>query len=354
MTNGLNSGPRNITLSKPTVFIDGEAGTTGLHIRVRLEGRTDLELVSIDPTRRKDDSARRELLNGVDVAVLCLPDEAAREAVKMIENPRTRVLDASSAHRVSEGWTYGLPELTPAQADQIRAARLVSNPGCYATGMIALVRPLVDAGLLSADLPLSVNGASGYSGGGRTLIDAVEGRGATSAQAGEPLGRGEHPLAGAYKAYALSLAHKHAPEMQRYGGLAFKPLFTPNVGAWRQGMLVGVPLHTRTLPSKATGAQVHAALSAHYAGARFVRVMPFGPGAPEILDPEALNGTNDLELFVFENKSEGHVLLMARLDNLGKGASGQAVQNLDLMLGLTGEHTDAVEGELPDLASPTA
>lgn len=319
-------------MTTPSIFIDGEAGTTGLQIRARLAGRSDLDLVRLAPEQRKDPQARSALLNSVDVAVLCLPDEAAREAVGLIENPRVRVLDASSAHRVQEGWIYGFPELTPSQAGAIAAARRVSVPGCYATGMVALLRPLVDAGLLSPDFPVSVGGASGYSGGGRQLVDAMEGRG------------GEHRLAGRYRAYALELAHKHTPEMQKYAGLSFRPLFTPAVGAWRQGMLVQVPLHARLLGG-VTGAELHAALSEHYAGQRFVRVMPQA-GAPDVLDPEALAGTNLLELFVFENPRLGHVLLMARLDNLGKGASGQAVQNLDLMLGRTGERDYTVRGEV--------
>ncbi|EYB67508.1 N-acetyl-gamma-glutamyl-phosphate reductase [Deinococcus phoenicis] len=310
----------------PTIFIDGEAGTTGLQIRARLEGRGDLELLSIDPACRKDPEARRELLNAADVAVLCLHDDVAREAVGMIENPATRVLDASSAHRTAEGWAYGFPELTKGSREEIRAARLVSNPGCYATGAIALLRPLTDAGLLPPEYPVSVQGFSGYSGGGRALVDANEGR-AGSDSAG-------HPMAGPFKSYALGLTHKHQPEMARHGGLKHAPLFTPHVGGWRQGMLVQIPLHLRALGVEAEA--LHAALAERYAGERFVRVMPFEGGQPAdpILDPRALNGTNDLELFVYASPGGEHALLVSRLDNLGKGASGAAVQNLDVMLGL--------------------
>ncbi len=315
----------------PRVFIDGEAGTTGLQIRARLAGRRDLELLSIAPEKRKDEAERARLLNLADLAVLCLHDDLARQAVTLIENPRTRVLDASSAHRVAPDWTYGFPELTAGQADAIWEARLVSNPGCYATGAIALTRPLTEAGLLPPDHPISVQGLSGYSGGGRTLVDAHE--------AG-----GTHPLAGPIKSYALGLDHKHLPEMHRHGGLSRTPLFTPVVGGWRQGMLVQIPLHLNTLPGTPEAADLHAALQAHYAGQRFVQVMPYEAGRPTdpTLDPQALNGTNQLQLFVFANPALGQALLVARLDNLGKGASGAAVQNLDLMLGLQGERDYAV------------
>jgi N-acetyl-gamma-glutamyl-phosphate reductase len=314
-------------MARPTIFIDGEHGTTGLQIRLRLEGRDDVELVSIDPALRKDDGERKRMLNAVDVAVLCLPDDAARQAVSMIENPRTRVLDGSSGHRVTPGWVYGFPELAPAQAQAIRRAARVSVPGCHATGAIALLRPLIDAGLLAPEAPVSVQAVQGYSGGGRQLVDAMEGKGA-------------HRLAGPYRAYALEMTHKHQPEMTAYSRLAGKPLFTPAVGAFRQGHLVQVPLHASTLRKSPTGSDVHAVYAAHYAGQRFIDVTPFAPGEAKVLAPEALAGTNRLEIFVFENAAEGHILAVARFDNLGKGASGAAVQNLDLMLGLDGKGYD--------------
>jgi N-acetyl-gamma-glutamyl-phosphate reductase len=321
-------------VGKATVFIDGEAGTTGLQIKARLAERTDLELVSIDPDKRKDDSERSRLLNSVDLAVLCLHDDLARQAVAMIENPRTRVLDASTAHRTAPDWTYGFPELEPEQPARIRAARFVANPGCYAQNAIALLRPLVDAHLLTPNYPLFITGVQGYSGGGRQLIDAQEGRGGT------------HHLTGPYRGYGLNLEHKHLPEIKRYARLEVDPIFTPAVGAWYQGMLVQVPLHLDHLPGRPSPKDIHAALEARYAGQRFVTVLPLVEDAPATtaLDPESLNGTNRTEITVYGNARKRQALLVAKADNLGKGASGAAAQNIDVMLGLTGDQDYAYSG----------
>ena len=307
-----------------SVFIDGEAGTTGLQIQGRLERRADLELMHLTDARRKDAAARREALNTADLAILCLPDDSAREAVAMIDNPHTRVIDASTAHRTAENWAYGFPELNADQSARIATASRVTNPGCYATGFVALVRPLVDAGLVPADYPLTVNAVSGYSGGGKALIARMED--ASNADL----------IASDFFAYGLGLEHKHVPEMQHHAGLAHRPLFVPSVGRFRQGMLVEVPLQLWALPGAPTVDDVHLALADHYAGRRFVTVPDPREASDRValLDPEEVNDTNEIRLYVFGNQERSQVVLIAQLDNLGKGASGQAVQSLNIMLGL--------------------
>jgi len=316
-----------------TVFIDGEAGTTGLQIRERLAGRSDLEVLSIDPARRKDADARAELLNGADAVVLCLPDDAAREAVSLVTSNSVRIVDASTAHRTARDWAYGFAEMAPGQRAAIAGSTRVSNPGCYPTGFIGLVRPLVAAGLIPPDFPLTVNAVSGYSGGGKGLIAEFE--------APAPSGTND-----AFRAYGLRLAHKHLPEMQQHAGLAHPPVFAPAVGRYAQGMIVEVPLQLWALPGKPDPSDLHVALEAAYMGEPFVEVAD-GAECAELaktragaggyvaaLDPESLNGTNRMRLFVFANAERTQARLVALLDNLGKGASGAAVQNLNLMLGL--------------------
>ncbi|WP_310540661.1 N-acetyl-gamma-glutamyl-phosphate reductase [Phenylobacterium sp.] len=306
-----------------TVFIDGEAGTTGLQIRERLEGRSDLQLISIDPAKRKDPAARAELLNGADVVILCLPDDAAKEAVGLITNPAVKIVDPSTAHRVAPGWAYGFPEAIVGQREAIAASKHVSNPGCYSTGSIALIRPLVDAGLLPAEQPVTINAVSGYSGGGRQMIAEFEDESAP-----------DYTTA-AYRIYATGLSHKHVPEIADRGGLTHKPIFTPAVGRYHQGMIVEIPLHLWSLPKKPTLAAIQAVLAERYQAQQFVEVASLEEAQGiKTLDPEGLNGTNRMKLFVFGNEAEDQARLVALLDNLGKGASGACVQNMNLMLGL--------------------
>jgi N-acetyl-gamma-glutamyl-phosphate reductase len=304
-------------MSLPIVFIDGDQGTTGLQIHQRLQGRADLQLVTLPAEQRKNPHSRAAAINACDIAVLCLPDDAARQAVASINNPSVRVIDASSAHRISVDWVYGFAQMSPAQARDIAGARRVSNPGCYPTGAIGLLRPLLDAGLLPRDYPVTINAVSGYSGKGRAGVDEFEGPAAAQAIP--------------FQIYGLNLAHKHVPEIQQFSGLSERPVFIPAYGSFRQGIALTIALQTRLLPSGVTGLTLHTALTKHYQGSEFVEVVPMEQSrALTGIDPRQLNGTDNLRLMVFEN--EGHVLLAAVFDNLGKGAAGAAVQNLDLMI----------------------
>jgi N-acetyl-gamma-glutamyl-phosphate reductase len=305
------------------IFIDGGAGTTGLEIRERLAGRSELSLIVLPDAQRKDAAARKGALNSADVVILCLPDEAAREAVRLIDNPATRVIDASSAHRVAEGWTYGFAELEPDGYTRIAAAKRVSNPGCWASGFLAITRPLVRAGLIPADFPVTANGISGYSGGGKAMIAEFEDK--ASAAYTESV----------MHIYGLSLQHKHIPEMTKHSGLAHPPLFEPSVGRFYRGMLVEVPLQLWALPGKPAPRDIHAALAKAYPERPLVKVASLEDAAAvKTLDAEILAGSNGLTLYVFANEKAGQARVVAAFDNLGKGAGGAAVQNLNIMLGL--------------------
>jgi N-acetyl-gamma-glutamyl-phosphate reductase len=304
-----------------SVFVDGQEGTTGLRIHEYLAQRKDIEVLRIAADKRKDAAERARLLNAADVAFLCLPDAAAREAAALVTNPSTCLIDASTAHRTAAGWAFGLPELCAEQRGRIRAAKRISNPGCHASAFILLMRPLVDAGLVPASLPLTATSITGYSGGGKKMIEQYE--------------AGPDPRLDPPRPYGLALGHKHIPEMTLHSGLAVAPVFMPIVGRFYKGLAVGVPLHLSQLKPGTTPAHVQAAFEARYAGERFVRVMPLRDAATlehGYFDLQACNGTNRVDIFVFA--SDTQVVLMARLDNLGKGASGAAVQAMNLHLGL--------------------
>jgi N-acetyl-gamma-glutamyl-phosphate reductase len=308
----------DVATATATVFIDGEAGTTGLLIRERLAAHRRVRVLSVPDAQRKDSGARKDAMAQSDLVVLCLPDDAARESVALADslpNGGPRILDASTAHRVAPGWVYGFPELSAVQHEAVRTARRVSNPGCYPTGAIALLRPLIDAGIMPPDYPVAVNAVSGYSGGGKGMIAAYESGTAPS-----------------FELYGLGLTHKHVPELQTYSGLTRRPIFVPSVGNFRQGMLVSVPLHLDTLNGAPSAHDLEAALAARYRGSKWVSVLAAEPSGK--IEAESLNGTNTLELRVFANAAHGQAVLVAKLDNLGKGASGAAVQNLELMLKL--------------------
>jgi N-acetyl-gamma-glutamyl-phosphate reductase len=310
-----------VKMKKHKVFVDGQEGTTGLRINEYLADRADIEVLRIAPERRKDTDERARLLNAADVAFLCLPDAAAKEAAALVNNPDTCVIDASTAHRVAPDWAFGLPELAPDQRDRIRRSKRISNPGCHSTAFILLLRPLVDAGIVAPDAPITASSITGYSGGGKKMIEQYE--------------AGGDPLLNAPRPYGLTLQHKHVPEMSAHTGLRTKPIFLPIVGPFLKGLSVSVPLHMGQLKAGTTPESLHQALAARYAGERFIRVMPLRDAAAleaGFFDVQACNDTNRVDIFVFANDSQA--ILMCRIDNLGKGASGAAVQSMNVHLGV--------------------
>ena len=307
-------------MKKHTVFVDGQEGTTGLRIHEYLAARGDIEVLKIAPDQRKNTSERARLLNSADVAFLCLPDAAAKEAVALVTNDHTCIIDASTAHRVAAGWTFGIPELAPGQREALRKAKRIANPGCHSTAFIALLRPLVDAGIVARDLAVSATSITGYSGGGKKMIEEYRAGGNAQLEAPRP--------------YGLKLGHKHVPEMMAYTGLAVKPVFMPIVGNFYKGLAVSVPLHLAHLSPGSDGAALVRAFEQHYEGERFIRVMPLGDAAvvePNFFDVQGANDTNRIDIFVFADAQQA--ILIAREDNLGKGASGAAVQCMNLHLG---------------------
>ena len=308
---------------KPLVFVDGDQGTTGLQIMARLGLRQDITVLTLPVQERKNAQLRVDAINDCDLAVLCLPDAAAREAVASVVNPKVRIIDASSAHRTDPSWIYGLPELGKTQALRIAQAKRVSNPGCYPTGAVALLKPLIDAGLVPSDYPITIHAVSGYSGRGRAGIEEHEpAEGHRGAKSVLP-----------FQVYGLTLQHKHVPEIELHAGLVNRPIFIPSYGSFRQGIALTIPIHLRLLGSRVHPEDLRVCLEHHYAGAPKVKVLSEEEACQtERLDPQALNGTDDISLAVFHNHQHEQILLAAIFDNLGKGASGAAVQNLDLML----------------------
>ncbi|MDB5839616.1 MAG: N-acetyl-gamma-glutamyl-phosphate reductase [Herminiimonas sp.] len=308
---------------KPLIFIDGEAGTTGLQIFSRLKGRTDIRFLALDENERKDPDRRSEAINHCDLAILCLPDIAAKEAVSFVKNPSVKILDASSAHRTVEGWVYGFPEMTEGQPDRISSAMRVSNPGCYPTGAVAILRPLVEAGLIPADYPVSVHAISGYSGSGKSLIDAYENEDSANFTTTP------------YRGYGLNLEHKHTAEIEKKSSLAYRPIFFPAYGKYRQGIVLTIPIHLRLLKPGVTAAHFQQHLEWHYRSSKYINVIERDKVEDiTAVEPEILNNTNDMNIYVFHNAKHNQAMLVAVYDNLGKGASGAAVQNMNIMLGL--------------------